>query len=74
MQFYQYWLVIIVAILVLISLFNIIKMCMFISKNKYPKIDNNDILNSNIRNLFISVGLLSVCSLVYILLIFFQKN
>ena len=74
MQFYQYWLVIIVCVLVLISLYNIIKMCVFISKNKYPKIDNNDMLNSNIRNLFISVGLLSVCSLVYILLITFQNS
>ena len=74
MQFYQYWLVIIVFVLVFISIFNITKMCIFISKNKYPKIDNNDILNSNIRNLFISVGLLSICSLVYILLIMFQNN
>ena len=74
MQFYQYWMIIIVLVLVIISIHNIVKMCVFISKNKYPKIDNNDILNSNIRNLFISVGLLSVCSLVYILLITFQNS
>ena len=74
MQFYQYWIVAIVFVLVIISLRNIIKMIIFISKNKYPKIDNNDILNRNIRNLLLSIGLLSVVSLVYIMLIFFQKN
>ncbi len=73
MQFYQYWLVVIVFLLVFVSLFNIIKMFVFISRNKYPKIDNNDMLNSNIRNLFLSVGLLSVCSLVYIMLVFFNN-
>ncbi len=73
MQFYQYWLVVIVFLLMFLSLFNIVKMFVFLCRNKYPKIDNDDILNRNIRNLFISVGLLSVCSLVYIMLIFFQN-
>ena len=37
---------------------------------KYPKIDKDDLLNRNIRNLLVSVGLLSVVSLVYIILVF----
>ena len=73
MQFYQYWLIIITVILVLISIYNIIKMVLVVSKNKYPKIDYNDILNANIRNLLISIGLLSVFALVYIMLIFYQN-
>ncbi len=73
MQFYQYWLLVITFILVFISLFNIVKMFIFISRSKYPKIDNDDMLNSYIRNLFLSVGLLSVCSFVYIMIIFFEN-
>ena len=72
MKFYQYWLIIIIAILVIISIHNITKMIILISKNKYPKIDNDDVLNRNIRNLFVSIGLLSVISLVYIFLVFKQ--
>ena len=74
MQFYQYWLILITIILVLISIYNVTKMIVLLSRTKYPKIDKDDILNSNIRNLFISIGLLSVCSLVYIMLVFFQNN
>ena len=74
MQFYQYWLVVIVFILMFISLYNIVKIGIFVSRNKYPKIDKNDMLNSSIRNMFISIGLLSVCSLVYIMLVFFQYD
>ena len=70
MQFSSYWIIIIVVILVLISIYNVAKMIVFVSKNKYPKIDKDDTLNSNIRNLLVSVGLLSVISLVYIILIF----
>ncbi len=72
MQFYQYWLVVIVFILMFISLYNIVKISIFVSRNKYPKIDKNDMLNSSLRNMFISIGLLSVCSLVYVMLVFFQ--
>ena len=74
MQFYQYWLVVIVFVLMFISLYNIVKIGIVVSRNKYPKIDKNDMLNSSIRNMFISIGLLSVCSLVYILLVFFQYD
>lgn len=74
MQFYQYWLIIIVVILVAISIKNIAKMVTFISKSKYPKIDNDDLLNRNIRNLFVSIGLLSICSLIYIMIVFFQQQ
>ena len=69
-NFSQYWLVLIIIILVVISIHNITKMIILISKSRYPKIDKNDILNRNIRNLLISIGLLSVVSLVYIMLVF----
>ncbi|MBR1416533.1 MAG: hypothetical protein IJ572_01795 [Bacilli bacterium] len=72
MKFYQYWLIIIIALLVIISIYNIIKMIVLISKSKYPKIDNDDVLNRNIRNLLVSIGLLSVIALVYIFLVFKQ--
>ena len=69
-NFSQYWLVLIIIVLVVISIHNITKMIILISKSRYPKIDKNDILNRNIRNLLISIGLLSVVSLVYIMLVF----
>ena len=69
MQFYQYWLVLII-IIVVISIHNITKMIIVISKSRYPKIDKNDILNRNIRNLLVSIGLLSIVSLTYIMLVF----
>ena len=72
MQFSSYWIIIITVILVLISIYNISKMIVYLSKNKYPKIDKDDILNRNIRNLLVSVGLLSVVSLIYIMLVFSQ--
>lgn len=72
MQFYQYWLILIIALLVIISIYNIVKMVLFISKNKYPKIDKDDSLNKHLRNMLISIGLLSVMALVYVLLIFKQ--
>ena len=72
MQLYQYCLIIVIAILVLVSLYNIVKTIINVNKNKGPKVEQDDILNRNLRNLFISVGLLSVISLVYILLIFKQ--
>ena len=70
MQFSSYWIIIITVILVLISVYNIAKMIVFLSKTKYPKIDKDDTLNSYLRNLLISVGLLSVISLVYIIIVF----
>ena len=72
MKFYQYWLVVIIIIFVIISIYNISKMIILINKSKYPKIDKDDLLNRNIRNLLISIGLLSITSLVYIMLIFSQ--
>lgn len=70
MHFSSYWIIIIIVILVLITIYNVAKMIVFLSKTKMPKIDRDDSLNSNIRNLLVSVGLLSLVSLVYILLIF----
>jgi len=70
MQFYQYWLVLFIVVLVLLSIHNITRMIIFISKSKYPKIDKDDSLNKNIRNLLVSIGLLSIVVLIYILLVF----
>ena len=70
MPFYQYWLILIIVILVIISIHNITKMIIFINKNKYPKIDEDDSLNKSLRNMLISIGLLSIISLVYIMLVF----
>ena len=72
MQFYQYWLILIIILLVIISLYNIVKMIIFVTKNKYPKIDKDDSLNRHLRNMLVSIGLLSVIVLVYVLLIFKQ--
>ena len=72
MQFYQYWLMLIIFVLVIISIRNIIKMIIFIGKNKYPKIDKDDSLNRHLRNMLLSIGLLSIIVLVYVLLLFKQ--
>ena len=72
MQFYQYWIILIIIVLVIVSIRNITKMIIFISKNKYPKIDKDDSLNKNLRNMLISIGLLSIIVLVYVMLIFKQ--
>ena len=72
MKFYQYWIIIIVVLLVLISIFNIIKMVSLITNTKDDYISPSKELNKNIRNLLISIALLSVISLVYIIIIFKQ--
>ena len=70
MKFYQYWIILIVVVLVLISIFNIVKMIALISESKDDVIPTSKELNSNIRNLLISIALLSLTSLIYIILIF----
>lgn len=72
MKFYQYWIIIITVILVLVTVYNIAKMVILISQNKTDKISPSTELNKNIRNLLISMALLSLVSLVYIILIFKQ--
>lgn len=69
-KFYQYWIILIVVVLVLISIFNIVKMIALISESKDDIIPTSKELNSNIRNLLISIALLSLTSLIYIILIF----
>lgn len=70
MKFYQYWIIIIVVVLVLISIYNIAKMIILISENKGNKIKASTEVNKNMRNLLVSIALLSLVSLVYIIIIF----
>lgn len=74
MKFYQYWIIIITVILVFISIINIAKMIMLINKDNSKKIEKNKELDVNIRNLLVSIALLSITSLVYIILIFIQNR
>ena len=71
MKFYQYWIIIITIILVSITLFNISKMILAINKNTYSKEESKE-MDKNVRNLLISMALLSIMSLIYILLVFKQ--
>lgn len=72
MKFYQYWIIIITIVLVFISIFNITKMILLINKDNSNKIEKNKELDVNIRNLLISMALLSITSLIYIIFIFIQ--
>ena len=68
MKFYQYWIIIIVVVLVLVSIYNIAKMIVLISENKGKKLSSE--VNKDMRNLLVSIALLSLVSLVYIIIIF----
>ena len=74
MQFYQYWIILFVILFVVISIINIAKMIVYISKNKSEELEKNEELKKNIRNLLVSIGLLSVTAIIYILLIFYHVN
>lgn len=74
MKFYQYWIIIITIVLVLLSIINIAKMIMLINKDNSKKIEKNKELDVNIRNLLVSIALLSITSLIYIILIFIQSR
>jgi hypothetical protein len=74
MKFYQYWLIIIVAILVIITVVNIAKMIMIIGKDNEKKLTASKELNIDIRNLLISMALLSLISFIYIIMIFKQMS
>ena len=66
MRFYQYWVLLISFILVIITMKNIIKIFFKITKkDKY--IDN--IVASKLRNLYSSIGLVSIILLIMIYLI-----
>ena len=70
MKYYQYWIILIIVLLVFISICNITKMIILIGDNKDDTFAPSVELNKNIRNLLISVALLSLVSLVYILMVF----
>ena len=70
MKFYQYWIIIIVVILVLVSIYNIAKMIALISETKGNKLAQSKEVNKDMRNLLVSIALLSLVSLVYIIIIF----
>lgn len=70
MKFYQYWIILIIVLLVFISIYNITKMIVLISSNKDETFAPSVELNKNIRNLLISIALLSIISLVYIIIVF----
>ena len=70
MKFYQYWIILIIVLLVLISIFNITKMIILIKDNKDDTFAPSVELNKNMRNLLISIALLSIVSLVYIIMVF----
>ena len=72
MKFYQYWIIIIAVVLVFLSVFNITKMVVLINREKGTKLEHTKELDVNLRNLLISMALLSLTSLVYIILIFMQ--
>lgn len=65
MKFSAYWILLITVILVIISVINISKMVRMISKES-----KNKELDIGIRNMLISIGLLSIVSFIYIILVF----
>ncbi len=66
MRFYQYWILLISFVLVIITIKNVIKIFFKITKkDKY--IDNIDA--SKLRNLYSSIGLVSIILLIMIYLI-----
>lgn len=66
MRFYQYWILLISFVLVIITIKNVIKIFFKITKkDKY--IDN--IVASKLRNLYSSIGLVSIILLIMIYLI-----
>ncbi len=66
MRFYQYWILLIGSILVIITIKNIIKM-FFLFTRKDSYIDKN--LAVLLRNLYSSIALLSIIILVIIFLV-----
>lgn len=73
MLFYQYWLVLIIVILTLISIINISKMLVILNKDKGSMIPKTVELNKNIRNLLLSMALLTIVTLIFIILVFVNK-
>ncbi len=67
MNFAQYCILLLASLFVIITVINLSKMVVLITKETK---NNSQELDAGIRNLLISVGLLSIASFIYIVLIF----
>ena len=67
MNFAQYCILLLATLFVIITVINLSKMVVLITKETKT---NSQELDAGIRNLLISVGLLSIASFIYIVLVF----
>lgn len=67
MNFAQYCILLLASLFVIITVVNLSKMVVLITKETK---NNSQELDAGIRNLLISVGLLSIASFIYIVLVF----
>ena len=67
MNFAQYCILLLASLFVIITVINLSKMVVLITKETKT---NSQELDPGIRNLLISVGLLSIASFIYIVLVF----
>ena len=67
MNFAQYCILLLASLFVIITVINLSKMVVLITKETKT---NSQELDAGIRNLLISVGLLSIASFIYIVLVF----
>ncbi len=67
MNFAQYCILLLASLFVIITVINLSKMVVLITKKTK---NSSKELDSGIRNLLISVGLLSIASFIYIVLVF----
>ena len=67
MNFAQYCILLLASLFVIITVINLSKMVVLITKETK---NNTQELDAGIRNLLISVGLLSIASFIYIVLVF----
>lgn len=67
MNFAQYCILLLASLFVIITVINLSKMVVLITKETK---NNSQELDAGIRNILISVGLLSIASFIYIVLVF----
>lgn len=67
MNFAQYCILLLASLFVIITVINLSKMVVLITKETK---NSSKELDSGIRNLLLSVGLLSIASFIYIVLVF----
>lgn len=67
MNFAQYCILLLASLFVIITVINLSKMVVLITKETKT---NSQELDAGIRNFLISVGLLSIASFIYIVLVF----